>query len=445
MREHAIVIGGSIGGLITAAALASRYERVTVVERHAAPTTATSVAPHGRYTHVLLEGGQVCFDAILPGFTGELLAAKAPAADRDSALWWADGWRARRALHNGARVLASRGLVESTARARVEALPNVSFTYDTTIDGLVHRRDGTVIGVRTPAGELIADLVVDCSGRASRASQWLANLGYAAAPVTEIDVDLCYVSLSLRRKPTDLGGKLAIVVQNIAPHITRMGLAVAVEGDRWTVLLGGYFGDMPPTDRAGYLAFARSLPVPELAQLLEGCEPIDEPLPYRFKSSRRVHFERVTMPTGFVVLGDAMCSFNPLYAQGMTVVGQQAKALGEAIDHDRLDTVHERVAAIADQAWMIAAGGDLAYPQVVGERSRMSGVVRGYMAKVFRACSVDGHVVSALWNVTNLLAPPSSLFKPAIMLRVLRGNRRVQRERATSYPTTRSATHPVSA
>jgi 2-polyprenyl-6-methoxyphenol hydroxylase-like FAD-dependent oxidoreductase len=443
MRDHAIVIGGSIGGLTTASVLASRFERVTVLERQAPPQEETSIAPHGRYPHVLLEGGLRAFERMLPGFTDALRAGGGPEASGGDALrWWADGWRAPRpATHvRGTRVLASRHLVESTVRRRVAAMPNVAVRHGVTIDALAHHRDGRVIGVRTAQGSIEADLVVDCSGRGSRTPQWLTELGYEAPRVSEIGVDLTYLTLFLRRKPTDLDGKRALIVQNLAPEVTRMGLAVAIENDQWMVVIGGYFGDMPPRDRAGYLAFARSLPVPDLAHLLESCDVIGEPLPYKFASSRRVHFEKVALPAGFVVLGDAMCSFNPIYAQGMTVAAVQAEALGAALDRGEIDDVQRELARIAHGAWLLAAGADLGYPEVVGERTRVSAWIRSYMRKVFRACSVDGEVVAALWDVTNLIAPASSLFRPAVVMRVLRGNRRVLRDRAAAA---RGGWHPA--
>jgi len=423
-KDHAIVVGGSFAGLATAAVLARRFTRVTVLERHAAPHGCTSIVPHGRYPHVLLEGGAHALERILPGFGAALVAAGAPQSDRDHVRWWSDGWRVRRATDTGPRALATRALIESTVRERVHALPNVDVQYGVAPSGLI-LRDGRVAGVHTQSRSIAADLVVDCSGRGSRASEWLSALGRQAPPVTEIEIDLGYLVIALERGPSDASGMLALVSQNIAPTITRLGIAIAVENDRWMVLLGGYFGDIAPADRDGYLAFARSLPVPDIAALLETGRQVGAPLPYRFHSNRRVHIEkRADVPHGFVVLGDAMCSFNPLYGQGMSVAAIQAERLGQVLDAGRFRSVHRELAGIADRAWMIAAGGDLAYPQVAGARSAMSRVMRRYMARVFRACSVDPHVVDALSDVTNLLAPPTLLLRPTTVARVLRGARR---------------------
>jgi 2-polyprenyl-6-methoxyphenol hydroxylase-like FAD-dependent oxidoreductase len=423
-RDHAIVIGASVGGLATAAALAPRFRRVTIFERHAAPRGILSIAPQGRYPHVMLEGGANALERLLPGVTAALSAAGAPAVDRDHVRWWADGWRARRATAGSPRVLATRALLESTLRERVAALPNVEIQYGTTTKGLVIEHD-RVLGIHTAAGSSNADLVIDAGGRSSHAATWLVASGYPAPPVTEIEVDLGYLVVTLRRRPTDFGGQLACVVQNLAPETTRLGLAIAVEDDRWMVLLGGYFGDLPPVQRDGQIAFARSLPVTEIADLLESSEPIGTALPYRFRSSRRVHLERVArLSAGFVVLGDALCSFNPLYGQGMSVALMQAEQLGSAVERGRLATVQRELARIADAAWTIAAGGDLAYPRVQGKRTRFGRFMSRYMRELFRACTVDGRLVDTLWNVTNLVAPPSALLHPATVLRVVWAKRR---------------------
>ncbi len=424
-QTHAIVLGASIAGLATAASLAPRFSRVTVVERHAAPAGVDSIAPHGRNPHVLLAGGMEAFERLLPGFVGDLREHGAPVCGRDDFRWWSDGWRTRNANEIAPRPLASRGLVETILRRRVTALDNVAICYGVQPTGYL-MRDGRVVGVETPEHELHGDLVVDCRGRGPQLARWLTAAGTPEPAVTELEVDLGYLMITLPRKPTDADGKLLLIVQNIAPA-TRLGLAFAVEGDRWMIVLGGYFGDRPPADRAGYLAFARSLPVDDLARLLELREPITEPLPYVFRSSRRVHVERATLPPGLVVLGDAICSFNPIYGQGMSVAVQQAEALGDLVDRGTLDRAHRVLADIANRAWMLAAGGDLAYPQVAGPRTRMSRLMRRYIAQAFRACSVDGHVVATLTDVTNLLAPPSTLLRPATVARVLLGARRARR------------------
>jgi 2-polyprenyl-6-methoxyphenol hydroxylase-like FAD-dependent oxidoreductase len=458
-RGHAVVIGASIAGLATARVLSERFARVTVLERHPAPDGARdgrsveqrrtiSIAPQGRYPHILLAGGGLVCDRLFPDFKQQALDAGAPTVDRDTIRWWSDGWRVKRPRDTQPRVLASRALIETIVRRHVERIPNVRIDYGTSIDGLVVERD-RVVGVRvhgdgvdsrpgnTRDSVLAADLVVDCGGRGSRLGSWLERAGVPAPPVTELDIDLCYQVLLLPRRPTDLDGTTCMIVQNMAPHMTRQALALALEGERWMVVLGGYFGDMASSDRAGYLAFADSLPVPEIGRLLRMRAPIADPMPYRFRSSRRVHCERLPRwPVGLVALGDATCSFNPLYGQGMSVALMQAEHLGTALDRGHsaarlARTIQRELAAITDPAWRISAGGDLAYPQVVGERPAIGRLIRRYMTKVFRACCVDPEVVDAMFEVGNLLAPPSRLLRPALVARVLRAQRAWRAQQTT--------------
>lgn len=424
-RRHAVVIGASIAGLATARVLAERFARVTVLERHARPRGATSIAPQGRYVHILLEGGCRVAERLFPSFTSDAIAAGAPLVGRDTVRWWSDGWRVQTRRDRAPRVLGTRGLLESLVRTYVENIPNVRIDYAMAPDGLV-LEEGRVTGVRVESDAIEADLVVDCTGRGSRLVPWLEEAGYPAPPVTEIEIDIGYLVLTLERSPTDLGDTTVMLVQNVAPELARFGLALAIEGNRWMVVLGGYFGDIAPSDRAGYLAFADSLPVPDLGQLLRRATPIGEPMPYRFRSNRRVHFERAARwPVGLVALGDATCSFNPIYGQGMSVALMQAERLGEALDRcgtgERLArSIQRELARVTDLAWTIATGGDLGYPQVVAERPAVGKLIRRYMRRVFRACSVDAEVADTLLDVTNLVAPPSRLFRPAMIARVLR-------------------------
>jgi 2-polyprenyl-6-methoxyphenol hydroxylase-like FAD-dependent oxidoreductase len=433
-RDHAIVIGASLAGLAAARALSERFDHVTLLERCEAPAGATSIAPHGRLPHVLLPGGAQALERLLPGFHEELFTAGAVVGTGRNGRWWSDGWRQR---YDAAVVapMATRGLIESVVRRRVLALPNVRVEYGARVGGVLVCA-GRVTGARTERdGRLPADLVVDCSGRGSDAARWLEEAGFQAPEASEVGVDLQYTSFTLRRAPGQLDGDLYAVVQNIPPA-TRLGLAIAVEGDRWLVFLGGYFGDRAPTDPAGAGAFAESLPVPDLAELLAAGEPAAEPCRYRYRASRRLHFERLRcIPAGLVVMGDAMCSFNPLYGQGMSVAALQAERLGACLDRVRDPAALSRVAArqlarIADQAWQIAAGADFAYARTIGAKPRGTDLVNRHVARVMRACTVDERVSHAMSQVQNLLAPPSSLLRPSIVARTLLAQRRWARQTA---------------
>jgi hypothetical protein len=145
-----------------------------------------------------------------------------------------------------------------------------------------------------------------------------------------------------------------------------MGGLSAVEGGRHILTLGGILGDYPPTEPAGFDAFAASLPFPNIADAIQEAEPLDDPVGFRFPASVRHRCERLReCPDGLLVIGDAVSSFNPVYSQGMTVAANQAMALRRLLAHDTNLSPRQYFRLIAktvDPPWDIAAGADLASP-----------------------------------------------------------------------------------
>jgi 2-polyprenyl-6-methoxyphenol hydroxylase-like FAD-dependent oxidoreductase len=433
--DRAVVIGGSFAGLTAAAALAERAREVVVLECRPMPhdEPPTSVAPHGSAPHLLLAGGALALENLVPGLGADLVDHGAQLADdRRRCHWWAAG-AVRRAFPD-LEVdvpLCTRALVETRLRARVRMLDNVVL-LDEVIVRSIDVADGWVRGLRMERhGEpsnLDADLVVDASGRGSRSSAWLAEAGVPEPPLRKVEIGVTYTSVDVRRNPGDLDGGIIAVVQN-TPQLARLGLAATAEGDRWRFLLGGYFGDAAPPTRDGMFAFVRSLPDPVLVGLLEN-EWLAEPTQYRFPSSQRRHWEEVRgLPGGFCAVGDSVASFNPLYGQGMSSAAQQVEALVGCLDRlgNRASlgrAVARATAKIVANPWQIATGGDFVYPQTQGRKAPGTDFVNRYIENVMAAAASDEDVNLALTKVQHLLAPPSSLLTPGTMLRVRRTLRR---------------------
>jgi 2-polyprenyl-6-methoxyphenol hydroxylase-like FAD-dependent oxidoreductase len=324
-----VVVGGSMAGLLAARALADHAESVVVLERGHLPEAVGPRArvPQGRHLHLLLSAGLDLLRDWFPGIEEELESHGAVRVDGTGA--WIHQGGAYRARGDWGRpaISQTRPLLEHVVRSRVAALPGVSVEDGVTVEGVV-RSGRRVSGVVVGGHERPADLVVDCSGRSSRLVHDLAASRVLDPPVTRVGIDIGYASFTMRRSPGDLEGHFVVCIDN--PGSFRGGAVLPVEGNRWQVTLAGVHGDAPPATDEGIAAFAASLPTPAVGQLIARCDRLSEVSTYRFPSSQRRHYEKVRhLLPGFVVLGDASSSFDPIYGQGMTASALQAAALGE--------------------------------------------------------------------------------------------------------------------
>lgn len=437
--SKAVVIGASMGGLLAARALADFFERVTIVERDALPLPGEhrKGVPQGRHTHaLLLRGGEIC-EALFPGLTADLIEQGVPLINRpEKELIWFDGggYHARFTAEEGSSgaLGVSRPLLEGYVRQRVLALHNVTAIEHCDIVGLVpSERGGQARGARmlrraaSSAEEVLeADLVVDAGGRGSRAPKWLEALGYASPHEEQVTVNFGYATRLYRRRPEHLAGAKAVII-TASPELKRAGVMLAQEGDRWTVSLAGFAGDYPPLDEEGFLAFARSLAAPDIYQVLKDAEPLSDFVPYRFKASLRRRYEKLArFPEGFLVFGDAMCSFNPIYGQGMSVAAIEALHLQQELRRgtDGLwRRFFRRAAQSIDNPWQIVASSDLRFPETEGKRTPAVRVINAYLKQLHAAARHDPVVARSYNKVASLLAPPASLMRPGIMWRVLWG------------------------
>jgi 2-polyprenyl-6-methoxyphenol hydroxylase-like FAD-dependent oxidoreductase len=436
---RAVVVGGGIGGLLAARVLAERYLDVRVLDRdelaHQDPGGPRRGVPQGRHIHALLPRGRQLLEELLPGLTGQLVDAGAPNGDLlGDARLQLSGHRLARAHANLMTVSVSRPALEAAIRARVRELPNVTFAPACDVLGLVTAPDRRrVAGVRLlrradgSAEEAFdADLVIDAMGRGSRTPSWLHELGYDEPPQERLAADVGYATRHFRLAPDALDGDWG-TLQGPTPACPRGGALARIEGDRWVVTLFGLLGDHPATDPHGFQAFADSLPCPDLGRAIRSGEALDAAAGFRFPASVRRRYERLRrFPEGLLPIGDAVCSFNPIYGQGMTVAALQALALREQVRRDGPPDPRRwlrRVARIVAAPWQMAVGGDLALPGVEGPRTAATRLAGAYIARLHAAAAHDPRLAVAFARVMALVDPPRALLRPGTATRVLLGAR----------------------
>lgn len=420
-RDHAVVVGASMAGLLTARVLSESFARVTVLERDdlSAPGDRRGV-PQGRHVHALLARGRQVLEELFPGITAGLLAAGAVECRALSEMRMTIAGHTLRQSDAGYALLqASRPFLEWQVRERVRALPGVEIADETTVAGLLTDTGRTrVTGVRLETGTRIhADLVVACTGRHGPILGWLTDLGYDRPAEDGVRIDMKYASRYIRLPGGPVGGDKEIVVANQDPA---RGLALfAVEDDRHILTLIGYGADHPPSDPDGFWRFAASVAPPDVRAALVDAEPLTDIASYRYPANLRRRYERLTrFPRGLLVLGDAVCSFSPAFGQGMTVSALQALRLREVLaagDHALSRRFFGAVAATVEDPWAITRLFDLAMPHVDTAGSALSralGPLTGLAMAIGERDPVIGRRVA---RIAGLLDPPGSVLRPALV------------------------------
>jgi 2-polyprenyl-6-methoxyphenol hydroxylase-like FAD-dependent oxidoreductase len=437
--RRAAVIGGSMAGLLAARVLAEHYDEVVVLERDVLPEGAQlrKGTPHAAHPHGLLARGREVIESLFPGFTASLNAQGALSADLGNTIsFQADGRSFARKPVGHLGIGASRLAIEAELRRRVRRVNGVRFIDGVDVTGMRHE-SGRVTGLGwrlagsgadAESEHLAADLVVDCSGRASRTPGWLRERGYEAPEEERVQVGIAYVSAYFERDAA-IVPQTAAAICTVTPARPRPGVLIAQEPDeqgraRWVVGVGGYQGDHPQQTRQGMLERARAIGNADIIGLAESGNLLGPVMRYHFPFSLRRRYERLRrFPEGLLVMGDAMTSFNPIYGQGMTVAACEALALREALAQapaQRARRFFKLAAKVVDIPWQLAVGGDLSLPIVPGPRPLPVRIINAYIARLYRAAPRDAEVAAAFLKVVHLVAGPPSLFKPGIVWRVWR-------------------------
>lgn len=459
--EHAVVLGASMSGLLAARVLSDCYRTVTVVERDQMPTNAAQRrgVPQGRHVHALWPRGLQILDELFSGFLTELVTDGGKVwDDGDSSRFYASfgGHQfVRSGIFPRSQALTtsyqSRPFLENHVRRRVCAIPNVKVMDGHDVVELICDGDRTrVTGVNVCSRQydekhsVSADLVVDATGRGSRMPAFLESLGYERPVEDEVVMRLTYTS-QLLRIPPGMRDENIVLVGPIPGRPTAMAL-FAYEDNTWLLTAIGLAGCEPPADFAGMLRFIEGFTPPEVLAALQCAEPLGEVAKYRTPSSRWRRYDKMRrFPDGLLVLGDAICSFNPIYGQGMTVAALEAVALDRCLrsGQDNLAPRFFRAAAKSiGVAWQLAVGGDLALPEIEGARPLSMRLTNIYVDRVQTAAETNLAVAAQFLKVAGFSAPPASLFAPSIVFRVATANWQRRRARS-SEPALMSTQSPI--
>ncbi|MFD4558268.1 NAD(P)/FAD-dependent oxidoreductase [Streptomyces sp. NPDC058469] len=431
MSTRAVVIGGSLAGMLAAAAVRDHVDTVEIIEAHDLPEgpEARPGVPQAAHFHVLLSGGANAIEDLLPGTVEELLSAGANRVPMTTnmLIYSPEGWYRRWQRDSHYLITASRDLTDSVVRGQVVKDPRVSVRPHTNVTALLgssHR----VTGVRLRAADgtetdLSADLVVDASGKASRTPRWLAELGIPGPAQDRIDSGIAYAS-RIYRAPVSTRNWPVISVQADPRRGEpgRTGGIVPIENGRWHVSLIGTPGAQPTRETAEFEPYARTLRHPVIADLLAHAEPLTDVAMTHSTVNRRYYYEHLkSWPEGLVALGDSVAAFNPVYGHGMSVAALGAVALRTQLTSLGLTNGLSRkaqraVARPVELAWSLAVGQDIHYKTTKGRTAGAADrLLQRYVSRLSHTATGSYHVATAMTEVLTLQSPGTALLRPSVL------------------------------
>ncbi|MBD2309809.1 FAD-dependent monooxygenase [Chroococcidiopsis sp. FACHB-1243] len=438
---HAIVIGGSMAGLLTARVLADYFEQVTILERDRFPTEVPAPrkgVPQCTQLHILLTRGRQIMEELFPGLEAELIEAGAVVLDMGADVEWLNpfGWAAR--FPSGFRALSfSRYILDWLIHRRLSQFHNIQAIESSYVTGLLANADKTAVtGVvmrrrqhseQVQQEELSADLVVDTSGYSSQAPKWLKAIGYDPPEETIVTTSMGYAS-RLYEIPTDFQEDWkGVYIQAAPPERTSMGVLYPIENNCWIVGVCATAPNRPSTNEAEFLEALRDLPSPHIYNAVKNAKPATAIEIYYPPGNRLRHYERLNrQPQGFIALGDSVCSFTPIYGQGITVAALGAILLQQCLQRFELAELptqfQKKLAKVNATPWIAATSQDAKYPSVKGltqPPSLPEKAIGWYMDRLIQLTTKEPLVTLVLFNVFHMVQSSGALFQPSILFRVI--------------------------
>lgn len=438
--KRAIIIGGGIGGLMSARVLSEYYGEVLIVDKDDFPEIPEnrSGTPQDFQPHRLTPRGSMIMNRLFPGFNDELLAQGAPSSLNKMA-HLSNPYGSHAMPNAEDEATFSRALLEWVFRERVKGIPNVRILPKQDVIGLLTNSERTIVtgitiidrGQSRLQKTLEADLVLDSSGRSSKLVAWLQNLGYTVPKPDILKVSLGY-STRHYQIPSHLADKWDVIRVDGNPSKNEFtGVFSTVEGNRAEMLLWGAGGCFPPTNAQDFEQTVARLADPLIAEVLKELKPLTSPRAYRISELNRQHFEQmVQWPSGLLVIGDAFCNFDPIYGLGMTMAAVEVETLEQCLIEQRTNPspnfenkVLQTLQNVVEPAWWLNCVSDLQWSGVEYVGQPLSGIdfVQKYFNVFLQEATTKRNFEQFLlyWGVNSLLFSPRVMINEQMISSVL--------------------------
>lgn len=429
MTKTAIIAGGSIAGLSSAKVLSAVFDHVLVLEPDyiGSGIAARKGTPQANHVHGLLKGGGDALTEIFPGLPEHLEQAGAVPCNFSKEVRWYinEKWMPR---FEGSLTIyfQTRPLLENCIREEVKALPNVELIHQCRVEDFLldeARRRVTAVDVRYENGDretISGDFFVDAMGRGSFFPRWLKREGFGEVPQDRIKVNLGYASCLLEL-PDETRDWKSVLIYPKGPSEIRGSTLVRVENGKWLLTLAGYHNEHPPADIEGFLAFAKSLPQPDIYDAVKNAKIISDIRLHRFPHGQWRHYDELpAFPLGILPVGDTNTSLNPLFGQGMSVAALSVRALAQEIEGTNTDNLEsmaylknsyfKELRRIFATPWDLALGQDFRYPETIGKKPFGLKLKNSLKSIIMGSSSIE--IIEKFYQIVHLVEKERALYNP---------------------------------
>src|SRR5690606_37520994 len=174
-----------------------------------------------------------------------------------------------------------------------------------------------------------------------------------------------------------------VIAQHAPTGHTRSGLFCPIENGRHIVTLVGYHDDHAPTEIEAFRAWAKTLLRPELGDELAGLELVGKLHKFNYPEQLRRCYGKMRLPDRYLIIGDAMCSFDPTFAQGMLITAMQAEEIGHrARPGKSTRRLQRQLYRLTDLPFSMTANEAHRWSATRGWKPPMSGLQQAIMGRV---------------------------------------------------------------
>ena len=428
MLNKAVVIGGSVTGLLAAHVLSNYFQEIIIVEKddYENNSQVRVGTPQANHIHLLLVKGREILEEFFPELERDLMAGGANKIDflNDGRYLLPSGWAQK--FHSGITTFTcTRTLLENTIRKQIQKNSKIKIEKNTNITSLTLEQPNK-ISLKTSNGEKIhGDLIVDCTGRNTKSPSWLEAIGYPKTKETRVDSFVGYATRRYVIPKNDRQWKMLVILNKPTTN-PRTGVIYPIENGKWLVGLYGIGKNYPPVDEKGFLEFTKNLESSEFYDVLKDAVPDSDIHGYKVQGSRRFHYEDMEQwPDNFIVLGDAVSIFNPFYGQGMTSSALGAKILENMLKNGKMEEgfarkFQRRLAKKISLPWLLGTSEDMRWPTTVGKRPDMiTRMVQNHAQRVLLLGPKSSLATKSFLQMMHMIKSPAIIFHPVILLQLL--------------------------